>query len=73
MVTFAAWEYEVLEKCFDDVDFISLHTYFTNPHGTEEFFGNIERMDNFIKEVVAVAAKRRSPRRIMLSFDEWNV
>ena len=78
MATFAAWEYEVLEHCFDDVDFISLHTYFTNPHGTtEEFFGNIERMDSFIKEVVAVAdaaaAKRRSPRRIMLSFDEWNV
>lgn len=78
METFAAWEYEVLEHTFDDVDFISLHTYFANPHGTtEEFFGNIERMDSFIKEVVAVAdavaARRRSPKRIMLSFDEWNV
>jgi alpha-N-arabinofuranosidase len=34
-------------------------------------------MDNFIEEVVAiadaVAARRRSPKRIMLSFDEWNV
>jgi alpha-N-arabinofuranosidase len=34
-------------------------------------------MDSFIEEVVAiadaVAAKRRSPKRIMLSFDEWNV
>ena len=34
-------------------------------------------MDTFIDEVVAiadaVAAKRRSPKRIMLSFDEWNV
>ena len=34
-------------------------------------------MDFFIEEVVAiadaVAARRRSPKRIMLSFDEWNV
>jgi alpha-N-arabinofuranosidase len=34
-------------------------------------------MDSFIEEVVAiadaVAARRRSARRIMLSFDEWNV
>jgi alpha-L-arabinofuranosidase len=34
-------------------------------------------MDNFIDEVVAIAdsiaAKRRSSKRIMLSFDEWNV
>ena len=34
-------------------------------------------MDIFIEEVVAiadaVAAKRRSNKRIMLSFDEWNV
>ncbi len=78
MATFGAWEDTVLEHTFDDVEFISLHTYFTNPHGTtEEFFGNIERMDSFIKEVVAVAdavaARRRSPKRIMLSFDEWNV
>ena len=34
-------------------------------------------MDSFIEEVVAiadaVAARRRSSKRIMLSFDEWNV
>ncbi len=34
-------------------------------------------MDTFIEEVVAiadaVAARRRSSKRIMLSFDEWNV
>ncbi|WP_445682460.1 arabinosylfuranosidase ArfA [Radicibacter daui] len=78
MPTFASWEYEVLDHCFDDVDFISLHTYFTNPHdATEEYLGNIEMLDTYIKDVVAicdaVAAKRRSPKRIMLSLDEWNV
>ena len=78
MATYARWEYEVLDHCFDHVDFISLHTYFTNPHdSTEEFLGNIELLDFFIREVAAiadaVAATRRSPKRIMLSLDEWNV
>ena len=78
MATYGAWEYDVLERTFDHVEMISLHTYFTNPTDRiEDFFGVLELMDTFIKEVVAiadaVAAKRRSPKRIMLSFDEWNV
>ncbi len=78
MKTYGAWEYEVLDHCFDQVDFISLHTYFRNDADEmSEYFGVIELMDAFIKEVVAicdaVAAKRRSAKRIMLSFDEWNV
>src|SRR6266403_253264 len=78
MPTFGAWEYEVLEHTFDYVDFLSLHMYYENPlNDVLEFLGNIENMDRFIKEAVAVndavAAKRRSAKRIMLSFDEWNV
>ena len=78
MPTYGSWEYEVLDHCFDEADFISLHTYFANKTDEiDEYFGVIDQMDSFIKEVVAicdaVAAKRRSPKRIMLSFDEWNV
>ncbi len=78
MATYAAWEYQVLEHCYDHVDMISLHTYFANPKDdVREYFGVIELMDAFIKEVAAicdaVGAKRRSNKRIMLSFDEWNV
>ena len=78
MATYGHWENTVLDHCFDEVDFISLHTYFENKHdATEEFFGNIEVMDLFIKEIVAVAdavaARKHSSKRIMLSFDEWNV
>jgi alpha-N-arabinofuranosidase len=78
MATYADWEYKVLDLCFENVEFISLHTYFDNPHrDTAEYFANIEMMDAFIKEIVAVcdsvAAKRRSSKRIMLCFDEWNV
>ncbi|GAB7129475.1 alpha-L-arabinofuranosidase AbfA [Silvimonas sp. JCM 19000] len=78
MPTYGEWEHTVLDHCFDEVDFISLHTYFTNRYdSTEEFFGNIEQTDQFIKEIVAVAdgvaARKHSRKRIMLSFDEWNV
>lgn len=76
--TFGAWEDEVLEQCFDEVDFISVHTYFENPHAdTWEFLGNIDRMDQHIREVAsiadAVAARRRSLKRIGLAVDEWNI
>lgn len=78
MPTFAEWEYKVLEHCFDEVDFISLHTYFENPYNdTSEFLGNIDQTDLFIKEVAAiadaVAARRHSSKRIMISVDEWNI
>lgn len=78
MPTYGKWEDTVLEHCFDDVDFISLHTYFENRgDSTPEFFGCIEQMDLSIKEIVAVAdgvaARKHSTKRIMLSFDEWNV
>lgn len=76
--TFGAWEYQVLEQCFDEVDFLSVHAYFENPHAdTWEFLGNIDRMDLHIKEVAAiadaVAARRHSLKRIRLAVDEWNI
>jgi len=78
MKTFGAWEYEVLDQCYEQVDYLSLHQYFTNYDGdTAEFLGAADLMDRFIGEVVAicdaVGAKHRSPKRIMLSFDEYNV
>ena len=78
MPTFGAWETTVLEHLFDQVEWISLHTYLNDYAGdTPAFLASPDLMDSFIEEVVAiadaVAAKRRSPKRIMLSFDEWNV
>ena len=78
MPTFGHWEHDVLERCFEQVDFISLHQYFRNDaNDIGTYFSVIEDLDSFIKEVAAIAdaiaAKRRSPKRIMLSLDEWNV
>jgi len=78
MPTYGAWEYTVLDHCFEDVDFISLHQYFTNHESdVARFLTAIDGLERFIVEVAAiadaVAAKRRSTKRIMLSVDEWNV
>jgi alpha-N-arabinofuranosidase len=78
MPTFGAWEQTVLEHTFDHVEYISLHTYLNNyADDTAAFLASPDLMDSFIEEVVAiadaVAARRRSAKRIMLSFDEWNV
>ena len=78
MPTYGRWEDEVLEHCFDQVEYISLHTYLNNyAEDTASFLASPDLMDAFIEEVVAmadaVAARRRSTKRIMLAFDEWNV
>jgi alpha-N-arabinofuranosidase len=78
MPSFGYWEDTVIDHTFDHADYISLHTYLNNYRGdTTSFLASPDLMDRFIDEVVAiadaVAAKRRSPKRMMLSFDEWNV
>ncbi len=78
MPSYAEWERVVLEHTFDHVEFLSLHTYLNNyAADTPAFLASPDLMDSFIEEVVAiadsVAARRRSDKRIMLSFDEWNV
>ncbi len=78
MPTYAAWEYGVLDECYDNVDYLSLHRYYGNrDNDTQNFLACSLDMDAFIKEVVsicdAVGAKKRSNKKIHLSFDEWNV
>ena len=78
MPTFGAWEDEVLQHSFEHVEYISLHTYVNNyAQDTEALLAAPDLMDTFIEEVVAiadsVAARKHSSKRIMLSFDEWNI
>ncbi|HWI78223.1 MAG TPA: alpha-N-arabinofuranosidase [Ramlibacter sp.] len=78
MSTFGAWEETVLRHTFEHVDYISLHTYLNDyANDSAAFLASSDLMDGFIDEVVAiadsVAASKQSRKRIMLSFDEWNV
>jgi alpha-N-arabinofuranosidase len=78
MPTFGSWERTVLERCFDLVDHISAHAYYEPVDGdVDSFLASAEDMHRFIESVVAtadhVAAVAQSDKRIMVSFDEWNV
>jgi alpha-N-arabinofuranosidase len=81
MPTYLEWDREVLEQCYDYVDAISLHRYFTNAEETggdsTKFLAMNLSMERQIDEVAAVCdvvrGHKRSPKRLWLSFDEWNV
>ena len=78
MPTFGSWEMEVLDHTFDDVDYLSIHTYYgKGKDNTAAFLGWPDHMDRFIEDVSsftdAIAGKRRSFKRVHLSFDEWNI
>ena len=78
MPTFGAWEAEVLDNCYEYVDYISLHTYY-NDHDRDPgtFLASNLDMDRFITDVASICdfvrAKKRTDKTIHLSFDEWNV
>ncbi|GHC79128.1 alpha-N-arabinofuranosidase [Nocardiopsis terrae] len=78
MPTFGTWEATVLEEAYDAVDHISLHAYYEEHDGDlASFLASAADMDGFIESVAATAdavgARLRDPKRIQLSFDEWNV
>jgi len=78
MPTFASWEATVLEHCYEQVDYLSLHQYYGNPENdTPNFLASSVAMDEFISSVISICdyvkAKKRSKKKINLSFDEWNV
>ncbi len=78
MPTFASWEADVLEECYDYADYLSLHQYYGNyDNDTPAFLANNVKMDEFINQVISccdyVRAKKHQTKKINLSFDEWNV
>jgi alpha-N-arabinofuranosidase len=78
MPTFGAWEATVLDHAYEYVDFISLHTYYERvDDDLASFLASAADMDAFIGAVVAtcdhIGAKKRSTKKLRLSFDEWNV
>ncbi|RBP99650.1 arabinosylfuranosidase ArfA [Bifidobacterium xylocopae] len=78
MPTFGEWERTVLERTYDQVDFVSCHAYY-HPVGGDmgSFLASGVDMDAFIRDVISVIdatrASLKSDRQVNISFDEWNV
>jgi alpha-N-arabinofuranosidase len=82
MPTYLVWDREVLEECYDQVDGISLHNYYGNTaaltgNRTSRYLAMNLDMERQILEIGAVCdyvqGLHKSPKRLWLSFDEWNV
>jgi alpha-L-arabinofuranosidase len=82
MPTYLEWDREVLEQCYDYVDGLSLHRYFGNNErdtggDSSKYLAMNLSMDRQIAETLAVCdlvrGHKRSPKKLWLSFDEWNV
>ncbi len=82
MPTYLEWDREVLEQCYDYVDGLSLHRYIGNNDrdtggDTSKYLAMNLSMERQIAETVAVCdlvrGHKRSPKKLWLSFDEWNV
>ncbi len=84
MSTYLEWDRQMLEECYDLVDGISLHCYYRNDNlesgaggDTSKFLSFNLAMEDQISEVAGVCdyvrARKRSRKRLWLSFDEWNV
>jgi len=59
MTTFGAWEQTVLTHTCDLVDYISLHTYYSDTDGdVESYLASAVDMDQFIDAVVALPSGR---------------
>ncbi|MFW5684193.1 MAG: alpha-L-arabinofuranosidase C-terminal domain-containing protein, partial [Spirochaetota bacterium] len=78
MPTYPQWEATVLEETYDIVDYISIHSYYTNyENDVRNFLAKSLEMDEYIRHVIAtcdfVQAKKRGKKPINITFDEWNV
>lgn len=78
MPTYPEWEATVLDLSYDTVDYISIHQYYGNrDKDSQNFLALSLGMDEYIDTVIAtcdyIKSKKRSKKKINLSFDEWNV
>jgi alpha-N-arabinofuranosidase len=78
MPTYPDWEREVLTECYENVDYISLHTYWSNhERDSPGFLAKSLLLDRYIDTVGGiidfVRAKKRSKHEVYIAFDEWNV
>ncbi len=81
MPTYLEWDRQVLEQCFDYVEGISLHRYYGNSQETggdsTKYMALNLAMDRQIMQVSTVCdyvqGHMHSPKKLWLSFNEWNV
>jgi len=72
------WDLEVLQECYESVDYVSMHHYHSAPpNDWGALLGGATYYEDYINTEIAlcdfVQTKCRSPKKLMLSFDEYGV
>ncbi len=70
------WDLQVLEQCYDAVDYISLHHYHSAPpEMPQALLAGYQAFEDYIRTEIAlcdfVKTKLRTPRKMMLALDEY--
>ncbi|WP_410642692.1 alpha-N-arabinofuranosidase [Amycolatopsis sp. lyj-346] len=78
MPTFPEWDATVLEHCYEQVDYLSLHSYSQERNADRaSFLACATELDGYLDAAIATAdyvrAKGRHGKRMNFAFDEWNV
>ena len=75
--TFGSWETTVLDHCYANVDYLSLHLYHFPGDDPAALLAQNIQMDGYIRSVVALCdaarARTNATKHLHLAFDEWNV
>ena len=78
MPTYPEWDRIVLERCWDQIDYLAMHYYATNYEDdtasylalAAQFESHVDTLSGLLRYV---KAQRRSQHDVFLSWDEWNV
>lgn len=78
MSTYMDWDRQVLEYCWEEIDYISAHKYSGNYDGDSDAYlaegVEIERtVEDYRGLLGFVRGIKRANKHVFLSFDEWNV
>lgn len=78
MKTYLEWDRQVLEHCWETVDYLSAHRYSNNSaNNSAEYLAEGVEIDRVLTDYAGlldyVRGVKKSNKRVYLSFDEWNV
>ena len=76
--TYMEWDRQVLDYCWEHVDYVSAHRYSDNSRNDPAWYlaegVDIDRhLEDYAALLNYVRAVKKSTKRVYLSFDEWNV
>ncbi len=77
--TYPVWDRVILEHLYDDVNFLSIHRYYSleKDFSTADYLSSHIDLEKYIDEAFSVIkyvkALKRSKHDVFLSLDEWNI